>query len=377
MKYGFTAALSAVSLAACGPMPETQTTSSIATPQRAALDAAAPGLLAENDVPSLAVGWIEDGELAWTAVYGERAPGEAASDETLYNIASLTKPLVAETILRLVASGKLDLDTPLATQFVDRDLTEDPRAQKITLRDALSHRTGVPENWRDRMEGGTLRLDWEPGTRAHYSGENYVMAARYAMMATQTRLDHLAHQQLFEPAGMDDTFFIPDDSWDGRVAMVRGKDGSLRLPDNSPQGSAADDVHTTIGDYTRFVAAAMRGDGLTPALVEARGTIYDDQTAMACPEGIIPPDKCPRASGYGLGWMVYDSGQNRFLVHNGKDWGERTIALFEPEKRYGLVVFTSGANGRQVIADVLRLLIDDEPLTTLVQAEAMFEKSER
>ncbi|WP_161956902.1 serine hydrolase domain-containing protein [Sphingosinithalassobacter portus] len=344
---------------------------------RAALDAAAPALLEANNVPSVAVGWIENGQVAWTAVYGERAPGERADDTTLYNIASLTKPIVAETILRLIASGRLDLDTPLATQFVDRDLTDDPRAQKITLRHALSHRTGVPQNWRRQMDDGKLQLAWEPGTKAHYSGENYAMAARFAMMATQTRLDHLAQQELFGPFGMTDTFFTPDDSWDGRVAMVRGEDGSLRLPDNSPQGSAADDVHTTIGDYTRFVAAAMRGDGLTPELIEARGTIYDDQTEMVCPPGLIPPDKCAKANGYGLGWNIFDSGSNRFFIHSGKDWGERTIAVFEPEKRFGIVIFTSGANGRQVIADVLRLLVDDVPLYTLVQAEADFEKRQR
>ena len=369
-------AQAAALLALCGCTTVPATTA-LSSPQREALDAAAPGLLAANDVPSVAVGYIENGKVAWTAVYGERAPGEAAGEDTLYNIASLTKPLVAETILRLAGSGTLDLDTPLATQFVDRDLTDDPRAQKITLRHALSHRTGVPDNWRDRMEGGKLRLDWEPGTRAHYSGENFAMAARYAMMATQTRLDDLAGQQLFEPTGMSDTYFLPDEAWEGRVAMVRGKDGTLRLPSNSPQGSAADDVHTTIGDYTRFVAAAMRADGLTPALIEQRATIYDDQTAQACPEGLIPQDKCPQATGYGLGWNVYDSGENRFLVHNGKGWGERTIALFEPEKRFGVVVFTSGANGRQVIADVLRLLVDDGPLLTLVQAEADFEKAQR
>jgi len=204
---------------------------------RQTLDANAPGLLEANDVPSVAVGYIVDGEVAWTAVYGERAPGEPADANTLYNIASLTKPLVAETILRMVARDTLDLDTPLATQFVDRDLTDDPRAREITLRHALSHRTGIPDNWRDRMEGGNLRLDWEPGTRARYSGENYVMAAHYATAATDTPLDRLAQQALFVPFGMNDTFFTPVEAWQGRRAGVperarRGGFSPLRLTDN-------------------------------------------------------------------------------------------------------------------------------------------------
>ena len=130
-----TAAVAALALSGCTAMDEPAEAQTVASPQRLALDEAAPAMLAQNNVPSLAVGWIEDGEVAWTAVYGERAPGEPAGDSTLYNIASLTKPLVAETILRLVASGTLDLDTPLATHFVDRDLlVRRVRAQAVGAR---------------------------------------------------------------------------------------------------------------------------------------------------------------------------------------------------------------------------------------------------
>lgn len=341
---------------------------------RTRLDASAPGWLSENQVPSVAVALIRDGEVAWTAVYGERAPGEAAADDTLYNVASLTKPIVAETVLRLAAQGRLDLDAPIAERFTDRDLTGEPLAAKLTLRHALSHRTGFPANWRAQMPEGKLTIDWEPGTRASYSGENFALAARYAMQSTETRLDHLAREAVFQPAGMRETWFLPDPEWTGRVAMVRGPDGSLRLPDNSEQGNAADDVHATIGDFARFVAGAMVGQGLTPELIEARATIYDDQVEQACPPKIIPQELCPEHTGYGLGWMIYDSGENRFLLHNGKDWGERTIALFEPAKGYGVVVFTSGANGRQVISNVLQLMVPDAKLNALVTAEARFDR---
>lgn len=344
---------------------------------RAALDARMPQWLAEQNVPSAAVALIADGEIAWTSIHGEQSPGTPADARTLYNVASLTKPIVAETILRLAAQGKLDIDAPLAEQFTDRDLGDERRAAAITLRHALSHRTGFPANWRAEMPEGKLRIDWNPGTKAHYSGENYALSARYAMMATQTRLDHLAKAAVFDSAEIDDIWFLPDETWEGRVAMVRGPDGELVEPENSPQGSAADNVHATIGDYAEFIAGSMRGDGLTPELVEARGTIYDDQVDKACPPELIDQKFCPAHSGYGLGWMIYDSGENRIFLHNGKDWGERTIALFIPARKLGVVVFTSGANGRQVIADTLKLLVPDEKLNVLVQAEADFEKASR
>lgn len=341
---------------------------------RAEIDRQVPDMLSRHDVPSAAIAYISNGEVQWTANYGERAPGEAAGPDTLYNIASVTKAVAAETILQLVETGEFSLDTPMAPIFVDEDLAGDPQAERLTPAMALSHRTGFAQNWRRDMENERLSMSFEPGTRASYSGENFAYLARYARAATGRPLDALARQFIFEPAGLEDMWFSADPSWEGRVAMVRGPDGSLRLPDRQDQPSAADDMHSSIGDFARFILFAMNGEHLSPSLVEARGRIYDDQVEQACPPGIIPEHLCPRHTGFGLGWMIYDSGDNRFLLHNGKDWGERAIALFEPDRNYGVVIFTSGANGRSVISEVLQILVPDERLNALVAAEAQFER---
>ncbi|WP_339913958.1 serine hydrolase domain-containing protein [uncultured Brevundimonas sp.] len=330
-----------------------------------------PAWLAAENVPSAAVAWLVDGEIAWTATWGEQAPGIPANDRTLYNIASLTKPIVAETLLRLASAGRLDLNAPMAPVFVDGDLAADPRHSLLTPALALSHRMGFSVNWRGDKP---LEIAWEPGSKAFYSGEGYDYVARYAALATGTPMEALAREMVFAPVGMTDTWFRPDPAWEGRVAMVRGPDGTLRLPDNSPQGSAADNVHTTIRDYARFVRSAMQGQGLTLPIREARGRIYDDQVAMACPPGIIPADLCPRHTGYGLGWMIYETADQRLFIHNGKGWGENTFAMFDPDRQTGVVVFTSGAYGRAVISDVLKLLVDNPQLNALVAAEAAFEK---
>ena len=72
-----------------------------------------PGWLKQYNVPSASVAYIANGRLAWTVVVGEQSPGVPATDKTLYNIASLTKPIVAETILRLASQNKLQLDEPI------------------------------------------------------------------------------------------------------------------------------------------------------------------------------------------------------------------------------------------------------------------------
>src|SRR5579864_4833725 len=78
------------------------------------VDAVAPALLRKYDVPSAAVAYVQNGAVAWTAVYGNQSPGMPATSNTLYEVASLTKPITAETILRLASQNKLSLDEPIS-----------------------------------------------------------------------------------------------------------------------------------------------------------------------------------------------------------------------------------------------------------------------
>lgn len=341
---------------------------------RAALDDAVPHMLETHNVPSVAIAYLANGDVQWTANYGERAPGEPAEADTLYNVASITKAIVTEATLRLAADGHVNLDAQMADEFVDPDLANDERARILTPRMALSHRTGFARNWRDEMEDGKLAISYEPGTSASYSGENFVYLAHYLSAVFDKNIAELAEVELLGPLGMNNTYFTPGDDLNDRIAMVQPRNEDLRLPARAKTPSPADDVHITIGDLALFIEASMKGNGLTPELIAARGTIYENQVEAACPEGIIPADMCPVANGFGLGWIVYDSGDNRFLIHNGKGAGERAIALFEPEKQFGAIILTAGANGRSVISEVLQILVPDEKLNTLVAAEARYDQ---
>ena len=374
MRYTLFPVLALVFVSACAGSPPPAGPAPAPAELRTTLDQKASGILARHNVPSAAVAYLSNGEIQWTATYGERAPGEPATADTLYNVASVTKALFAETMLRLAAKGQLDLNASMAPTFVDPDLSGDERAELLTPALALSHRTGFAENWRESMPGGRLTVAGEPGQVAFYSGENPTYLAHYAESLIGKSLEEIAADEVLQPLGMTSTWFTPQAEWEGRVAMVRGSDGTMRLPDRSLQASAADDLHTTVGDFALLLRSAMHGEGLTPELVEARQTIYDDQVEQACPPGIIPPELCPEHTGYGLGWMVYDSGDNRFLLHNGKGWGERALVLFEPDKQYGLAIFTNGANGRSVISEILQILVPDEKLSALVAAEARFDR---
>lgn len=308
----------------------------------------APQWLKKHDVPSLAVASIENHQVAWTSIHGEQSPGVPASAKTLYNVASLTKPVTAETILRLVSAGKLDLDEPMAAHWVDPDLAQNPWHKLLTPRLALSHQTGF-KNWRYETNN-VLRFEWEPGTKTGYSGEGYDYVARFAERKLQRPFEELAREYVLDPIGMPETSFTHRPSHEGRLAHPR------KAP---VKWSAADLLHTTIADYAKFVTSVMANQRITPSLaaerlVLTRNMAEPRDVRKVCSQANLNP--CAAQAGMGLGWEILQLNGETLIRHTGSDPGVRTLALFVPARRSGLVAFTNGQEGNKVIREVLRNL---------------------
>lgn len=341
-------------LCGCAPMrAQSEENPSSSSAVLSTLDAQVPGWLAQHNVPSLAIAYVRDGRVAWTRVYGDQAEGVPATDATLYNVASLTKPLFAELVLRLAADGRLSLDEPMSAYWTDPDVAADPRSRLFTPRLALSHQLGFT-NWRRETEG-VLRIGFEPGTQFRYSGEGYEYARRWLQNRTGASVDSLARQHIFRPAGMRDIAFTRQPWFAGRMAVPKGPEGRWGEPSVDDTANAADDVHTTIADYGRFLASVMNRDALPAALIAQRDSIHQPGAERCDPAKVNP---CPARIGYGLGWTVfeYDDPSQNVLWHTGGDWGEKSIVFYWPARREGAVLLTNGANGFNVMVPAALLL---------------------
>lgn len=325
---------------------------------RAEIAAHAAEWLKESDVPSVAVAYIEHGKVAWTAAYGEQSPGVPATERTLYNMASLTKPITAETVLRLASAGKLSLDEPMWPHWLDPDIKDDPRSKLLTPRLCLSHQTGFA-NWR-RMTGGALKIQWTPGTQTGYSGEGYNYVGRFTERKLATPFDQLAQETVFNPIGMKDTSYTAKDWYAGRLAVPHGPSDQKPFDPVATQWSGADLLRTTIGDYAKFVVSVMHNDGLTPEIAQQRATmtrnlVKPEQLQKVCDEA-GEANHCTGTAGMGLGWQVETLDGEKILDHTGSDWGVATLAMFVPSRQIGIIVFTNGANGTQVIRKIVAAL---------------------
>jgi CubicO group peptidase (beta-lactamase class C family) len=337
----------------------------------ATLDARVPALLARYEVASVGVAVVEDGRVVLERTYGEQAPGVPATPATLFNLASLTKPVTAETLLRLAAAGRLALDAPMASAWVDPDVAADPRHQRLTARHALAHQTGFP-NWRDQAPGGRLAFAAAPGTTWGYSGEGFDYVGRFAERALGRSFEALAQETVFGPLGMTSTAFSARGWMRGRLAVPRDTGGRWGQAQVSDSGvwSGANNLITTPGDYARFVASVMRGDGLTPALAaERRQPAPGPQPPLQCTAA--PAALCPSATRMALGWVRLDYADGPVFLHGGRNerpgGAESTVAYFDPRRRRGLVVLTSGAQGNRVLHGVAALVNPGAPVVAFLR----------
>jgi len=316
--------------------------------------------LEQYNVASVAVAYIANGKVAWTAVAGQQSRGVPASDTTLFNIASLTKPIVAETILRMASQGKLQLDEPIYPYWVDPDVKDNPWNKLLTPRLSLSHQTGF-SNWR-RMSKGVLTFNFQPGTQSKYSGEGYFYVARFAQNKVNEPFDQLAQRYVLDPAGMKDTSFTTQKWFSGRLAEPYVEKGFLE-PQLTSTWNAADLVRTTVTDYARFVIGVMNNEDLSPdiaaqRLVMTRDWVSDDERKQACakePHGV----PCHFSAGMGLGWQIIVHNGVTIVDHSGSDTGAHSHAFFVPAQHVGAVIFTSGDNGPKVIGEIVRVLYPD------------------
>lgn len=297
--------------------------------------------LKQKGIPALGIGYIEEGKIKQISVFGELEKGESAPINTIWNVASMAKPMTALVALKLINAGKWDLDEPVYKYYTDPDVAYDPSSKLLTTRIILSHQTGFT-NWRGNYEDGKLKFEFEPGTSYQYSGEGYEYLRKALESKFNKPLEKLASELIFKPLKMNETRFVWDNKIDStRFAKWHNEKGELYETFQRTTASAADDLLTTVEDYSRFLVHILNGAGLSEVL-------YKEMTACQV-----------RINDYqywGLGWWIDENiNENKdfALVHGGDDIGVHTIAFVVPKTKQALLIFTNSDHGTDAFAEIL------------------------
>jgi len=333
--------------------------------QTASIDQEVPGLLEQHNVPSVSIAEIEDGRIIRLSAYGMQTASELATPRTLYNIASMTKPISAETELRLISDGAFGLDEPIYKIWVDPDIANDPRNKLLTPRICLSHLTGFASNWRSSM-GNVLQFKNDPGRVYLYSGEGYEYLSHFVEKKTGANLEENAKRLVFGPIGMKDTSYIRQLWFEGRVATPAYESSRWLTSNYATQPVASDLLYTTAEDYAKFLLSVMRNDGLSEPIAKERSRVQFSLKPEICPH--VKKALCPDAVGPGLGWQIAQIKDKKFLTHTGHDPGLYTFGYVSADTRSGIVIFTNGENGSKLVLPILRTLGRDQDFVEFLAA---------
>jgi CubicO group peptidase (beta-lactamase class C family) len=319
----------------------------------ARLERSIPRLMEAGNVPGLSIALIRDAELVWHKGFGVRntATKSPVTDDTVFEAASLSKPVFAYAVLKLVDSGDLDLDTPF-TKYLpgSYDVGDDLRLSQITARHVLSHTTGFP-NWRPRGDT-TLKIHFTPGERFSYSGEGYVYLSKVVTHLTSEKFDAFMKRMVFDPLGMRSSSYVWQDHYDALKIFNHNLLGEPTGQKRVTEASAASSLNTTARDYGLFMAALLKGTGLkketarlmlTPQVKVGRGR--DTTNRPAGP-------RSPSIS-WGLGWGLQSTADGTSLWHWGDNVDNKSYVVVFDKQKMGIVVFTNSINGLSIIHEVI------------------------
>ncbi|MFN0171811.1 MAG: serine hydrolase domain-containing protein [Bryobacteraceae bacterium] len=365
---------------------------SIAT---ARLDAVEQHLKSDSEQARIAGAvWLvaHDGKILRHGAAGYRNIGNKAPmrPDSIFRIASMTKPVTVTALMILVERGRLSLDDPVVTHLPDfkgsvvkgSAAGETEKALRaITVFDLLTHSSGLPnlppEPYRDlwwkrdhtlaeaAAVYASLPLEYQPGTSSIYSNPGMALVGRLVEVISGQPYETFVETEILRPLRMSETFYRLPPSMNDRLASMHARGPAGVTPDESREGSTSakypspeGGLFSTATDMFRFYQAMLNGGNLdgvrilsrasAQAMVEARSAQAEKESAI----GIR----------YGLGWWVTSGRRGRYamLPENtfGHDGGYGTTGWVIPQARLvGILMVQGGADERAIFRNMLAAAI--------------------
>jgi len=353
-------------------------------PNGAAIDAEVQKIMTRTHARGMAVAVLDHGKVGYVHAYGIRnAKGDPLTTDSVMYGASLTKTVFAYTVMQLVDQGKLNLDTPIKDDldkalpsygrdpvFPDKygpyeDLADDSRWEKLTPRMCLTHSTGFSNFWFIEPDQ-KLHLHFEPGTRYSYSGEGFILLQFVIEHGRKTQGLGLDVGDLtkanFDRLGMTRTSLAWREDFAANLADGWNDQGQPQEHDQRSKVRAAGSMDTTISDLPKFVAALVRGDGLSAA---SRAEMTKPQLHITTAHQFPPflpdlPVREQRKDLYaGLGVVVFDGPQGLGFYKGGHDGQTANSTVCIEASQRCVVILSNDVRSEAGFADLVRFILGD------------------
>ena len=315
-----------------------------------------------------AVAIVREDEVVYLSVHGARdiEAGHALTSDTRFPLASVTKSVTAMSVALLVDDGLLGWDTPVREYVPELVFHDDYVTQHVTVRDMLSHRTGLPRHdlsaWRldvPRSEYVKRLRHLEPSAtfreKFQYNNLMYYSAAHLVETVAGSRWEDFVQERIFTPLDMAASNFQPEPPLAGQL-LAKGY-----RPDRDETGAVVKLIETQFGAHTELSPGAAGAlfstlDDLVRWLGAHvnHGRSGDTQLVSAAnlqqmhlPHTIIPGGGLNEAlfgttlMAYGMGWMIQPYRGLTVVQHGGNVEGHSLMIGFVPRERIGVIVLTN------------------------------------
>jgi CubicO group peptidase (beta-lactamase class C family) len=323
-----------------------------------------PELLAEFKVPAVSVAVIRDFKIEWARAWGVKSvrSGEVATADTLFQAASISKPVAAMASLRAIQDGRFTLDQDVNTILKSWRLPPRPLSQGevVTPRMLLSHTSGTddgfgfpgydPEAPRPSivqiLDGqppanrGAVRVGREPMTGFKYSGGAVTIQELALTDAIGKPFPLILRETVLAPIGMTNSTYEQPLPSNLRSQAAHAHDQSGQpgeVPWRVHPEHAAAGLWTTPTDLAKFAIEVQQALAGRSTKVLSRTMAQE----MVTPVGVGP---------FAVGFTVAKVGEGWYFSHGGSNWGFRCDLIAHRSKGYGAVIMTNGDNGGRLIA---------------------------
>lgn len=299
-----------------------------------AFNAEADLQMRSNKIPGLQLLYVKDKE-SFSFIKGIKNvnTNQPVDEHTVFQAASMSKPLAAYVFLRLVERGVFSLDVPLSSYYTYSRLGNNPGNLLITGRQVLLHTSGLV-NWTN-IVGGELNVQFTPGNRYYYSGEGFQYLQTVIEHLTGKKLNELAEEEVFKPFGMNrSAFYLTNDMVDNRAAGHDVDQFHTNTTFTEVNANSAYSLLTTTSDYAKFIQKVfIERVGLS-------NKTYQDMLAI----GVLQETSKPNV-GRGLGIGIQNNEKGKSFYHGGSNPGFRSFFMVYPDDKEFFIYLSNSSAG--------------------------------
>jgi CubicO group peptidase (beta-lactamase class C family) len=319
-------------------------------------------------VPGVAVGIVKDGKMIFAQGFGLRDVDRnlPVTADTVYALASVSKAFTALSVGILVDEGKLGWDQPVREYMPDFRLQDPFASERVTIRDMLCHRTGVPRHEGLRANAALCREDFyhrlahlEPSrdlrTTFQYNNMMYISVGHIVAQLAGVEWEQVVQKRILNVLGMKATWVgVPDlsrlDNYAQQYRMEKDKFVAFPYGRRTPATCPCGGIYSNVVDMSKWLAFHLGDGSWKGKRIVSRGTLDELHTPNIVIRGgeSIPGMSKYTEVGqqmYALGWFVEQYRGHRLIHHGGGVEGISTIATFMPDDGIGVVVLTNTSNG--------------------------------